>query len=517
MYQSIILCFLFLSYPFWGLAQQSNPPCGLSASSDALLMQRLRHNKVSLEENPANGRSAVASYIPVVMHLVREDVNVGGATPQAIFQQLCSVNDFFANQASNLQFYLQDINVINDAEAYFFHFDPDGKKVLEDNRVDQVINVFIVEDASSSDQTGEGITLGYYSSANDWIVIRRDEINGTSETLAHEIGHFFSLPHPFRGWDFEPYDPAVHGTQVGDFSPSINFSATIPNELQDGSNCENAGDEICDTPPDYNHAGIDWACNYQGGAQDPSGSLIDPDEKNVMAYFVSCENKGFSSTQKDLMGIDLFNRILEETLVKGSANEEGPLGNQPNLVQPGNNTNQVDFTTLDFEWEAVENAQGYLFEIDDSPNFTFDVVMRLTDQNNLSLSSDFFEDNTRYYWRVKAYNANNTCDPWGVVYSFTSNMLTNTLMPIAQDGIHVSPNPVISNTAFQLSTTDQRVSFSQYKILDLKGQLLREAVLEHPMNGATSVMISTEGLAPGVYIISVQNEQYQWQEKLLVY
>ena len=54
----------------------------------------------------------------------------------------------------------------------------------------------------------------------------------------------------------------------------------IPTEKMDGSNCETAGDYLCDTPPDYNGFGWD-DCDYDGGAQDPMGVEIDPEERLI--------------------------------------------------------------------------------------------------------------------------------------------------------------------------------------------------------------------------------------------
>ena len=42
---------------------------------------------------------------------------------------------------------------------------------------------------------------------------------------------------------------------------------------------KNSGDFLCDTPADYN-LGFGWNnCNYTGGAMDPNGILLNPDEK----------------------------------------------------------------------------------------------------------------------------------------------------------------------------------------------------------------------------------------------
>ena len=52
------------------------------------------------------------------------------------------------------------------------------------------INVYVINNIESN---GPGQTLAYFDPQEDWLVSRKTEINGSSSTLAHEVGHFFSL------------------------------------------------------------------------------------------------------------------------------------------------------------------------------------------------------------------------------------------------------------------------------------------------------------------------------------
>ena len=56
-------------------------------------------------------------------------------------------------------------------------------------------------------------------------------------------------------------------------------------ELVNGSNCESAGDNVCDTPADPNLNGkVSRDCLYTGGASDANGDPFDPDPRNIMSY-----------------------------------------------------------------------------------------------------------------------------------------------------------------------------------------------------------------------------------------
>ncbi len=95
------------------------------------------------------------------------------------------------------------------------------------------------------------------------------------KVVTHEFGHFFGLYHTFE--------------------------EKFGRELPDGSNCETAGDRLCDTPADpgsvyeiyVNHSTCDMINNYH----EPTATYYKPLISNYMAYYKPCYMREFNFTQ----------------------------------------------------------------------------------------------------------------------------------------------------------------------------------------------------------------------------
>jgi hypothetical protein len=120
-------------------------------------------------------------------------------------------------------------------------------------------------------------------------------------TLAHEIGHFFGLPHTFVGSQFVDLDPDC----------STNLSCY----------CHTTGDLFCDTPADREHFGSTNCSTINLGTPntDPNGvpyvgTLSNgieykPDVTLLMSYHSACGNR-FSLQQRSYMRASYLNAGL---------------------------------------------------------------------------------------------------------------------------------------------------------------------------------------------------------------
>jgi hypothetical protein len=115
-----------------------------------------------------------------------------------------------------------------------------------------------------------------------------------------------------------------------------------------------------------------------------------------------------------------------------------------NLTPANGATNQDANTILD--WTAFSGISGYLYQYDTSPTFNsanlFNGSIGATSQVTLAN----LQFNTTYYWRVRAYHADDT-SAYGPVWSFTTiNSIIN-LSP-ANGAINQDVNAILDWTAF---------------------------------------------------------------------
>ena len=146
------------------------------------------------------------------------------------------------------------------------------------------INLFIV-DSIQAIECGYGEHNGILTSNDAYVVIELQNCPDmkTSQNLAHQFGHLFGL-----------YD-------------TYNLDAEL--ELVDGSNCETAGDFLCDTPADpfgklipipgepnsFYLGGLQVNCEFVFTGLDQNEDYWQPDMGNIMsAYPCKC---GFTREQ----------------------------------------------------------------------------------------------------------------------------------------------------------------------------------------------------------------------------
>jgi hypothetical protein len=474
---------------------QINGFCG--TNGDDAIKERLLANKKSfLHSVGLRGNETV--YVPITFHMVATTAGQGRIKEYKVLEQLCALNKDY--ESVGMIFYLKNgtFNYLDhDATYYTPGTTASATKMTLEKNSDGAnsVNVFICQNANTPN--GIGTTLGYYDPQKDWVVIRIGDVNATSGTLSHELGHFFSLMHTFNGWDGEPWTAAQHGNPVS----SQNSPGGVLNELADGSNCENAGDFLCDTPADYN-LGFGWnGCTpYTGGCMDINGQLLNPDEPNFMGYFIGCASYHFSNEQINMMLEDYespFRTYLHSSYIPS----EGDITEITTQLYPSNNED-VPFTNVELEWEAVPNADKYLVTV----KRLLSEWNYVTTTNKLWLTD--LDANKSYSWSVLPFNETGGCGISSGFRSFTTGGSSSAVFSI--EGVNnwdVFPNPASSGQSINLHL-DMDISMEiSVRIIDLQGKEIYSSGKLSFNPGVNNLDLTTDNLQGGIYFMQLKGNE----------
>ncbi|SNT15242.1 Por secretion system C-terminal sorting domain-containing protein [Ekhidna lutea] len=246
-------------------SQENHKTCGtiLTEESQQLIADHLiSPHRVRISSDPMR--------LAIKAHIIRKSDGTGGLSESQLTSALEKVNNFYGN--AGLEFFLfGDIDYVDNDE--FYDFNSDSEQALANERdVPNTINIYFANTVTSGSDPLCG--YAYFPGNPDRILMDNScTVNGT--TLSHEIGHYLTLYH-------------THG--------KTNNGTT--DELVDGSNCETAGDDVCDTPADPNLTGkVNSNCQYTGNLRDTNGDLYQPNTENVMSYAPQDCRRIFSTGQ----------------------------------------------------------------------------------------------------------------------------------------------------------------------------------------------------------------------------
>lgn len=498
MYKKLtLIIFLAMGFSFSATAQHAPGVCGTVGEWAQDVSARLLKNREHFRNNPIQSRAI--TYVPIKFHLVARSNGTGRIPEGRVYDQLCKLNeDYFDVE---MQFYIADgtFNYINNTTIYETAELGSAQIIMNTQKVNYAINIFVCLNANTGGG-GPGVTLAYYSGSRDWIVTRMDEVNGSTTTLAHELGHFFSLPHPFNGWDAEYYNESMHGNPVQSFSPS-----GIPTEKVSGSNCLTAGDFTCDTNPNYGF-GFGWDdCDYDAGTMDPDGVIVDPQENLFMGYFFGCprDDYYFSDTQIQDMQNDLASSG-RNYINPGITPNLTPITQTPELIYPPNAA-VVSYNAVPFEWEDVPGADFYLLEYNNLPSFSSSTVQRLIVYGNSKILE--LEPSKPYFWRVRPLNAYYTC---ANVTQFKAFNTDNTTAVHELDFVGqwvVSPNPVVAESSLHLYVEASKAFEANIQLLSINGQQVQDFGRYSLTTGSNSFNLQIGNLPKGIYTLSMITEE----------
>lgn len=211
--------------------------------------------------------------IGITIHIVQEVAGASNIDVNQLYNELDAVNSFFTS--SGLEFFFcGSPRTIHGAKS-IYTYDEAADLLNGIYHVPNTINIFYLDEIGNHELNNFacGIsTFPFNSTPESRFIIMQKGCSTNGATLAHEIGHFFGLLH-------------THETAVG-------------RELVNGSNCESAGDRICDTPADPNLSltGLN-GCTYQALFTDPAGDVYRPDPSNIMSYAPAACQRRFTKEQ----------------------------------------------------------------------------------------------------------------------------------------------------------------------------------------------------------------------------
>ncbi len=210
--------------------------------------------------NAGQYKTAADSNVPVKFHIIASSNGTGGIDSIDAFNELDICNTRYLG--AGIQFvHCGNIDYVNSNNYTDFEKYVD-ETICDANDALNVLNIYFVQDLYrvSGTDTTRLCGYAYLSDVTKNRLIVTNSCAQNSSTLAHEIGHYFSLLH-------------THSTSAGD-------------ELVDGSNCATAGDELCDTPADprLSTSVVDAACNYTGTATDANNQAYAPNARNILSY-----------------------------------------------------------------------------------------------------------------------------------------------------------------------------------------------------------------------------------------
>lgn len=491
-------------------AQQISGVCGVGAADAMLLTERLKENLKNRDKGVAD-RGAI-QYVPVHFHLVGDNAGAGKVKESRVLDQLCALNAQYAPM--DIRFYLSPHPTIGTLFDYTInnnnvYTNQTSWLTMHNKRHNKAINVYIVDVAASGSNT-EGDALAYYNIPRDWIVAKKAEIKLTGNlTLPHEVGHFFSLLHTFNGWESNRFDSSDPTWPI---APAVSPDG-VPTERANGSNCAVAGDYLCDTPSDYN-LGLGFSgCEYNLGAKDPTGVLVDPMEKNMMGYFLECADHVFTEDQQDLILTDLASsgrNYLDNNFAPAATEINTPA---EILTSPANAATTPYYDEVLLEWEPVDGATYYLVEVDlifayNSPSAQSHVVTSTS-----KLITGLLPNRT-YYWRVRPFNEYVTCAA-PRQRSFKTP-LTSAVRDIeGLNALQVAPNPVGAGMA-TLFVSAERNFEADLQVFDVAGRRVYAQNGLFIANGESAIELPVEGLQNGLYVVMLQSGVGQTVRKFTV-
>ena len=512
-YLSLLIGILFA---FSVNSQTNDLKCSIDAQTAALIKDRLMHNRANIKSLDVTSGNRNITYIPLTIHNVSNTAGEGRTPETVIMAFLCGLNAIYADQDVQFFIYNQIRNVANnyiDGNA----FTTNASFAMSSLRVSGTLNLFIGRSINN-------LSASYYSGAGDYVFLLQTMLSPAAKTEAHEIGHFFTLPHTFYGWEGLDAE-ATYGGQAVPAIIGSGWSSFRPEAVaRTGSqaNCATRADGFCDTPADY-YSNRE-PCPYSPSVLDPYGATLTPDATNLMSYaYDNCVNN-FTAEQKQAIALDINARSWGTN----TPNSTVDITTSPTILSPADNTplGPITNSTVRLDWSDVTGATWYYIEVVGTivPGIwlinTNDVIYRgisYSSQSHFDLSTANLVAGQYYGWRVKALNGLSTCAPLTNWSKFEASVATDIDQLPMENTLQckVVNNPV-QTQSLSLNISAAKDMVASIKVFGLDGREVTSVNSCVIAEGTTVIQLPLDGVANGTYLATLHTEKGVIRSKFIV-
>ncbi len=489
--------------------------CGTPAVKSKWL-QQYQQREVTLRKGLA--KDSTILYIPMTLHNVGNDEGEIHTDILKVLDAFCTLNEDFA--PANIQFYIKggiqyiDNTAFNEHDSLLV-----GGRFMEEYDVPNTINSYIVKDAAGN----AGYNLPWASSA-----VNKSFIKKKDHVWAHELGHQFTLPHPFFGWENGVSHDNSIPLNYNDPAPEFvlaNYTIfkdvlwedtliidTVLVEKLDGSNCHLAADGFCDTSPDY--LSIRWNCTRDGVSEtpqtDPAGEVFRSDGSLIMSY--AEDDCAARFTPEQITAMRTYLQEEQANLLNAPFIEE-PITTIPQLNYPLGRA-PVPANNIELSWEPVPNATHYVVQVGSTSSFPGFPGNFETTETTIKLPE--LLSGRRYYWRVRPYNLFHTCADHSITESFEATELTAIETIDGLEEFSIFPTAIASGSAIQIELQTSKPFTGQIQVVDLRGTVLSTQSVKNNV-GNRLVKLETNHLPAGVYFVGINNGIGQAFQRIVLY